>query len=123
MTTKRINMHEENMLVRHEALDQLITYLVNDGYDVVGVSRESNKTAEEQPLANARYSVRTGSHNGLKSIISRCSPEFFRLRFGIGRPENREDVADYVLEKFSETTDEVDALINESVEAILNEVQ
>ena len=62
-------------------------------------------------------------HNGLKSIISRCSPEFFRLRFGIGRPENREDVADYVLEKFSETTDEVDALINESVEAILNEVQ
>ena len=68
MTTKRINMHEENMLVRHEALDQLITYLVNDGYDVVGVSRESNKTAEEQPQANARYSVRTGSHNGIKSL-------------------------------------------------------
>ena len=61
-------------------------------------------------------------HNGLKSIISRCGPEFFRLRFGIDRPENREDVADYVLEKFSEPEDEVDALINKSVEVILKEL-
>lgn len=40
-------------------------------------------------------------HNGVKSIIDGCGENFFRLRFGIGRPENREDVPFYVLENFS----------------------
>jgi|SRR3990167_67096 len=70
-----------------------------------------------------RESGSARGHNGLKSIISRCGPDFFRLRFGIGRPENREDVADYVLEKFSEPETEVDALIDKSVDIIINEIE
>ena len=39
-----------------------------------------------------------GGHNGLRSIIA-CigSPEFARLRIGIGRPKTKQAVADYVL--------------------------
>lgn len=42
-------------------------------------------------------------HNGLRSIIQNCgSPDFIRLRFGVGRPENdRISVADYVLSRFT----------------------
>lgn len=39
-----------------------------------------------------------GGHNGLKDIIAQLpSPDFYRLRIGIGHPGNRDDVADYVL--------------------------
>ena len=44
-----------------------------------------------------------GGHNGLRSIIERLgTPDFVRVRMGIGRPPPgfRGDVADYVLEGF-----------------------
>jgi PTH1 family peptidyl-tRNA hydrolase len=45
----------------------------------------------------------TGGHNGLQSIIQEWgSPDFARVRFGIGRPPAEWDAADYVLADFSE---------------------
>ncbi|GAB1457950.1 MAG: aminoacyl-tRNA hydrolase [Spirochaetia bacterium] len=42
-----------------------------------------------------------GGHNGLRSMKERLgTPEYMRLRFGIGRP-NHDDVAGYVLSDFS----------------------
>jgi PTH1 family peptidyl-tRNA hydrolase len=42
-------------------------------------------------------------HNGIRSIISELKEsQFSRVRVGIGRPENKEQVAQYVLEKFTE---------------------
>ena len=42
-----------------------------------------------------------GGHNGLRSMVS-ClgTPDFLRLRFGIGRPEHS-DIAGYVLSDFN----------------------
>ncbi len=41
-------------------------------------------------------------HNGLKDIARMLgTPEFFRVRVGIGRPEGRRPPADYVLDAFS----------------------
>lgn len=40
-------------------------------------------------------------HNGLRSIMGVIGPDFVRLRFGIGRPEHKEEVGDYVLERFT----------------------
>lgn len=52
-----------------------------------------------------------GGHNGIKSIESRIGKEFHRLRIGIGRPEHKDQVSDYVLSNFSsvetETVDEI----------------
>jgi PTH1 family peptidyl-tRNA hydrolase len=40
-----------------------------------------------------------GKHNGLKSIIAQLgSPQFLRLRIGIGHPGKARDVANYVLD-------------------------
>jgi peptidyl-tRNA hydrolase, PTH1 family len=40
-------------------------------------------------------------HNGLKSMISQIGEDFLRLRFGIGRPAQKEDVPTYVLQSFN----------------------
>lgn len=43
----------------------------------------------------------SGGHNGLKSIDSFISNNYWRVRIGIGRPELKTEVVDYVLNKFS----------------------
>ena len=57
-------------------------------------------------------------HNGLKSLIEHCGPNFMRLRFGISRPDNRDDVADYVLHNFTEPSDEVSRLTDQAADMI-----
>ena len=42
-----------------------------------------------------------GGHNGLKSLDSHITKEYIRVRVGIGKPQDKEDVANYVLSDFS----------------------
>jgi peptidyl-tRNA hydrolase, PTH1 family len=56
-------------------------------------------------------------HNGLRSIIGICGPQFLRLRFGIGRPADKEDVPNYVLRQFDKT-EVVDPHIDEAIKII-----
>ena len=44
----------------------------------------------------------SGGHNGLKSIDSSIGNDYWRVRIGIGRPEKKEEVINYVLSDFSE---------------------
>lgn len=67
-------------------------------------------------------------HNGLKSITKSLGPDYFRVRFGIGRPPGRMDVAAFVLKDFSSTerkgldvevdraADAVESLISDGLE-------
>lgn len=55
------------------------------------------------PLGRMRMKRGGGNagHNGLKSVTQELgTPDFVRLRLGIGRPETGRDVAGYVLEPF-----------------------
>ncbi|WP_102029466.1 aminoacyl-tRNA hydrolase [Salirhabdus sp. Marseille-P4669] len=55
-----------------------------------------------------------GGHNGIRNIIDHVHDKNFnRIRIGIGRPEGRMPVVDYVLGKFS---DEQKPLIENSIE-------
>ena len=50
-----------------------------------------------------------GGHNGIKSVIEALeTPQFVRVKIGIGRPPPHQDSADYVLEPF--TKDEMEVL-------------
>lgn len=61
-------------------------------------------------------------HNGLRSIIETSGPDFLRLRFGIGRPEHKDDVADYVLERFtSQEQTDLSSALNHAIEIIENQ--
>ncbi|WP_202567401.1 aminoacyl-tRNA hydrolase [Agreia sp. COWG] len=45
-----------------------------------------------------------GGHNGVRDIISAAgTPDFIRVRVGVGRPPGRMDAADFVLRDFSGT--------------------
>ncbi len=57
-------------------------------------------------------------HNGLRSIIEFCGADFVRLRCGIGRPDRKEDVGDYVLSNFSEKFDDGELMIKKAVAMI-----
>jgi peptidyl-tRNA hydrolase, PTH1 family len=79
---------------------------------------------DEVDLDVGRLQVRLGGglagHNGLRSIAGRLgSPEFLRLRVGVGRPGRGDprDVADYVLAPF-EPEEDSDALIARAADAV-----
>lgn len=63
-----------------------------------------------------------GGHNGLRSIDSHIGKDYIRVRVGIGKPEQKGDVANYVLSDF--TKEEFSALdsiivhIIKSIEAL-----
>lgn len=71
-------------------------------------------------------------HNGLKSLTQAMGPGYCRVRFGIGRPPGRMDVAAFVLKDFSGTerkeldyfvdraADAVEALVTEGLERAQN---
>lgn len=73
-------------------------------------------------------------HNGLKSLTSAFNtPEYFRIRLGIGRPPGQQDPADFVLKAFSSTekkelatyiarsADAVESLITQGLERTQSE--
>ena len=43
----------------------------------------------------------SGGHNGIKSIDESIGNNYNRIRLGIGRPENKDKVVDFVLDKFT----------------------
>ena len=73
------------------------------------------------PFGALRFKVGGGhgGHNGLKSADSVIGQEYTRVRMGIGKPEHKGQVADYVLGAFS--TSEQDHLrewINKAADAV-----
>jgi len=48
-----------------------------------------------------------GGHNGLRSIDALVGKEYFRVRMGVGKPQYKSQVADYVLGEFNEGENEV----------------
>jgi PTH1 family peptidyl-tRNA hydrolase len=63
----------------------------------------------------------TAGHHGLDSLAEGLhSPEFFRVRLGVGRPLGRKDPADYVLEPFAKSErEDAELLVEEGVDAVL----
>src|SRR5687768_3070570 len=62
----------------------------------------------------------TAGHNGLKSLQQALgSPDFHRVRLGVGRPPGRKDAADHVLDRFTKAErDDVELLIEEGTDAV-----
>lgn len=63
-------------------------------------------------------------HNGLKSIDQCCGKDYWRVRIGVGRPNDQQDVAHYVLDDFSKsdkmTMDEIKLQLVQNIELMLN---
>jgi peptidyl-tRNA hydrolase, PTH1 family len=75
------------------------------------------------PFGEVRTKLGGGlaGHNGLKSLKAGFgSPEFVRVRVGVGRPDTTdpEIVSAHVLGRWRETRDEVGALVDRAAEAV-----
>jgi PTH1 family peptidyl-tRNA hydrolase len=90
------------------------------GPPLKGLLREYSLTADDLILVHddldldlGRLRIKQngghGGHNGIRSVIEAIgTPQFLRVKIGIGRPAPRQDSADYVLEPF--TKEEVEIL-------------
>jgi PTH1 family peptidyl-tRNA hydrolase len=82
------------------------------------------------PFGEVRSKLGGGlaGHNGLKSLGAGLgSPDFWRVRAGVGRPESTdpEIVSSYVLSRFREPKDEVSALVEaaaDEAERLIGEI-
>jgi PTH1 family peptidyl-tRNA hydrolase len=74
------------------------------------------------PFSAIRTKIAGGDngHNGLKSLTSAFgTPEYFRIRLGIGRPMGEQDPADFVLKAFSKVEQkELPEFIARSADAV-----
>lgn len=57
-----------------------------------------------------------GGHNGLRSIDDSITKEYIRVRVGVGKPEHKSQVADYVLHDFNK---EEKALLEKLIEHVV----
>src|SRR5262245_34973889 len=90
------------------------------GPPLKGLLRELNLTVDDLLLIHddldlepgrlrIKHAGGDGGHNGIKSVIEALeTPQFVRLKIGIGRPAPHQDSVDYVLEPF--TKDELEVL-------------
>jgi peptidyl-tRNA hydrolase, PTH1 family len=107
------------------------TYM-NDSGTSVGPARGELKVEPDRilvlhdeidtPFGEVRTKFGGGlaGHNGLKSITAQLGTrDFHRVRIGVGRPNSTDPniVAAYVLGRFRQPADEVDALIEAGVDA------
>ena len=79
---------------------------------------------DEVDLGTGRLQARLGGglagHNGLRSVSQHLgTPEFLRLRVGVGRPERGDPrpVADYVLSPF-DPADDAEAIVRRAADAV-----
>jgi PTH1 family peptidyl-tRNA hydrolase len=64
----------------------------------------------------------TAGHHGLNSLVSAFrSPDFYRVRLGVGRPPGRQDPADFVLQPFAKRElDDVATMVESAADAVLS---
>ena len=98
-----------------QAIGELLRYFKIDVADLLVIVDEV-----QLPLGKVRARSRgsAGGHNGLKSVIAHLGDEFARLRLGVGRGDERRNLADHVLTRFDkDETAEVDRMIARAADA------
>jgi PTH1 family peptidyl-tRNA hydrolase len=107
------------------------TYMNESGVSVSGATRFYKLEPSEVLIVHdegdfdlGRLELKVGGglsgHNGLRSIAQHLkTPEFLRLRVGVGRPERGDPrpLADYVLSNF-EPSDDAEALVGRAADAV-----
>ncbi|MBT3827528.1 aminoacyl-tRNA hydrolase [bacterium] len=69
-------------------------------------------------LSKWRVGGSARGHNGIRSMIEYAAPEAARLRVGVSRPARREDVHEYVLQRFKQSSEVVEKAIFDAAQKI-----
>lgn len=106
------------------------TYMNNSGQSIVSIKDYYKINIEniivihddlDLPFGTVKFKIGGGhgGHNGLRSIDSCIGKEYIRVRIGIGKPQDKSEVANYVLSNFSkEELNKLEGIITHTIESI-----
>ena len=99
----------------------IVGQLLNDtGYDISQMLVVCDQLDLPPGVCRLRTKGSSGGHNGLASIIEYSGTTVFkRIYIGIGRPEKKQDIVDYVLTTPGEEMEEIKRCVERSADAIL----
>lgn len=105
------------------ASGEIIPYLLKRGIKAEEILVIHDEMEKKFGTVTVAQGTSHKGHNGLKSIITYAGNNFYKLRCGIGRPEHKEDVANYVLSKFNEENKQLDDFIHRAAAQIIDLLQ
>ena len=95
---------------------ELIEYFKIDAQDVIVFHDDLDV---EFGKIKAKFGGSSAGHNGIASIDKFIGKDYSRVRVGIGKPKNNIEIADYVLQNFSdEEFIEIEKISNDITESI-----
>lgn len=131
-TQARVTLNDDSLISMY--LIKPLTF-VNKSGDVIPFLQKKGVQPEEILVVHdelekkfGHLSIKFGGgakgHNGLRSIINFIGKDFWRLRFGISRPNDRTEVSNYVLSNFSnEEESQIPNLLQKAVNLIFAEAK
>ena len=112
-------------------LAQPQTYMNESGRALAALTRYYDVSLErtivvhdelDLPFGAVRVKLGGGSagHNGVSDVASAITPDFVRVRVGIGRPPGRKDPVDYVLEPYAKREEaDLPAIVDAAADVVL----
>ena len=109
---QKSNFHSTLEKSSYDLFSKPTTYMNNSGMAVQAI-KEYYKLGIEDiivihddidlPFGTVKFKIGGGhgGHNGLRSIDAHIGKEYTRVRIGVGKPQDKADVANYVLNNFS----------------------
>ena len=127
---QKSNFHSTLEKSSYDLFSKPTTYMNNSGMAVQAI-KEYYKLGIEDiivihddidlPFGTVKFKIGGGhgGHNGLKSLDSHIGKDYIRVRIGIGKPQNKDDVANFVLSDFSkEELNKLEDIIKHTINAI-----
>ena len=127
---QKSNFHSTLEKSGYDLYSKPTTYMNNSGMAVHAI-KEYYKLGLEDiivihddidlPFGTVKFKIGGGhgGHNGLRSIDAHIGKEYIRIRIGVGKPQDKADVANYVLDNFTkEELNKLPDIINHTINAI-----
>ncbi|MDD2887380.1 MAG: aminoacyl-tRNA hydrolase [Aliarcobacter sp.] len=133
LTTSNIqksNFHSTLEKSAYDLYSKPTTFMNNSGMAVQAIKEYYKLEMEDiivihddidLPFGTVKFKIGGGhgGHNGLRSIDAHIGKEYIRVRIGVGKPQDKADVANYVLNNFSkEELNKLPAIIAHTIDAI-----
>ena len=127
---QKSNFHSTLEKSAYDLYSKPTTYMNNSGMAVQAIKEYYKLEMEDiivihddidLPFGTVKFKIGGGhgGHNGLRSIDAHIGKEYIRVRIGVGKPQDKADVANYVLNNFSkEELNKLPDIINHTIDAI-----
>jgi len=127
---QKSNFHSTLEKSTYDLYSKPTTYMNNSGMAVQAIKEYYKLEMEDiivihddidLPFGTVKFKIGGGhgGHNGLRSIDAHIGKEYIRVRIGVGKPQDKADVANYVLNNFSkEELNKLADIISHTINAI-----